>query len=130
MQDALLEYADHQLSIDNSTILLDQYCKIGEDVLDEKIKEVTGVINLHAFLAVDSSEFLNISKSTLIRLLKSDQLFIQEKDLYFAVLRWMNGELQRQDLEANLRNKSKLFSTFKSLIRFPIMTKHQVGSSL
>ena len=95
-------------------------------VCDPKISEVTGIINLHAHLAVQSKEFLKIGKSTLIRLLKSDQLFIQEKDLYYAVMRWVNSELHRQGLEPNLDNKSKLFNEFKSLIRFPIMSKHQV----
>ena len=126
---ALLKYADSKVSINNSTILLDQYCKIA-GVCEEKISEVTGIINLHTHLAVQSKEFLKIDKCTLIRLLKSDQLFIQEKDLYYAVIRWINAELHRQGREPSLENKSELFSEFKNLIRFPIMSKHQVDSSV
>ena len=124
-----MKYADSKLSIDNSTIILDQYWKIAS-VSEQKIGELIGIINLHAHLAFQSKQFLQIGKSSLIRLLKSDQLFIQEKDLYYAVMRWIHSELDRQGLEANLANKSKLFDEFKHLIRFPIMTKHQVNRAI
>ena len=123
---ALLEYADSKVSIDNSTILLDQYSKIAT-VPNEKIDELIGIFGLHAHLAIHSKMFLQIGKSTLVQLLKSEKLFIQEKDLYYAVMRWINAELNRQGLEVNVENKSKLFDEFKHLIRFPIMTKHQVS---
>ena len=123
---ALLEYADSKVSIDNSTILLDQYSKIAT-VPEEKIDELIGIIALHTLLAVQSKQFLQIDQSTLVQLLKCDKLFIQEKDLYYAVMSWINAKLDRQDLEANVENKSKLFNEFKYLIRFPIMTKHQVS---
>ena len=91
----LLNLADEELKIFTSTVIYDQYLKLG-DLVSNRLEEVVGIINLHAFLAFLDKNFTKISLETLIKLLESDQLFIREKDVYYACMAWMQAELERQ----------------------------------
>lgn len=123
--DRLLEYADKELqSIYTSTLVYDQYLRLG-DLASSRLDEALAIINVHAYLAFLHPSFTEISKSTLIKLLQSDQLFIREKDIYYASIRWIRAELARNRLEENFENKLTLFNSIMHLIRFPIMTEHQ-----
>lgn len=124
MCDKLLRFTDKHMLPDNAITIFDQYMKLG-DLIDAKVDDVAGVINLHTYIAVQSPGFANIGKETLVLLLESNELFVKEKDLYYATLRWVRAELLRQKKEVTLENKRRLFNEFKHLIRFPIMSKTQ-----
>lgn len=126
--DKLLKFTDKHMLPDNAITIFDQYLKLG-DLIETKVDDVAGVINLHTYIAIQSSGFANIGKETLVLLLESNQLFVKEKDLYYATLKWVRAELMRQKLEVTLENKRRLFSEFKHLIRFPIMSKTQFFSA-
>ena len=112
------------MSIDNAIIIYDQYLKLG-DLVETKLDDVIGVIQLYTYVGIQSSGFANISKPTLVWILENRRLFVKEKDLYYATLGWVRAELKRKNLELNLKNKARLFSDFKHLIRFPIMSRKQ-----
>jgi len=120
----LLNCADDQLRILNSIILYDQYLKLGE-VVTSKLSEVVDIVCIHAHLAFLDDAFTKISESTLINLLNMDRLLISEKDVWYAVLRWIKAKLVRDKLEDNLVNRLAIFNPIKNLIRFPTMSYEQ-----
>lgn len=127
LTEELLKFCEDSLTIDNSTIIYDQYLQI-DDLAEINLERVMDVIDPHAFLAFQSIQFLKIRKETLIDLLDSDKLFITEKDLYLRCLCWLDVELERQGHPTTLKNKLNLFNELKHLIRFPTMTKRQVSA--
>ena len=122
----LLKFCTDSLTIENSTIIYDQYLQI-EDRDERDLQNILDVICPHAFLAFQSIQFLQIRKDTLTDLLDNDMLFISEKELYLRCLCWVNAELERRGLETNKKNKLNLFNELKHLIRFPIMLQKQVS---
>lgn len=126
----LLQFCKDSLTIENSTLIYDQYLQIN-DLTRSDLEPVMDVIAPHAFLAFQSPQFLLISKETLIELLNSDKLLISEKDLYLRCLCWLDVELENEGFEKTPANRQNLFNELKHLIRFPTMSKKQVslGSS-
>ena len=110
------------MSVENSTLIYDQYLELNllDNLNAEKLNEL---INLHANLAFISDSFLKIRKDTLIHLLQSNSLLIDEIVLFSASVRWIKAELQRKNQETNVKNQLTLFNSIKHLIRFGLMSK-------
>ena len=89
------------------------------------LEKLFNLTNLHTYLVVNSASFLKIEKETLIELLESESLLIDEIDLFSACFRWMNANLISENKEPNLANQIELFNSFKHLIRFPIMSRDE-----
>lgn len=105
-------------------MIYDQYLKIGNSV-SQYVDKVLELVSLHADIAFRSKWFTKISKETLIKLLENDSLFIKEKDLYYACLKWINAQLIDEKKKLIPKNQQLLFNEIKNLIRFPIMSKIQ-----
>lgn len=117
-----MKFSKKIISIENSTLIYDQYLQLGVlerfslDALDE-------IINLHAFVAFNSSVFLKIQNQTLIKLLEMNTLLIDELDLFSACVRWLRADAERQKEEESAVDRVKLFNSFKHLIRFPLIAE-------
>lgn len=122
--DKLVKFSKQVVSIENSTLIYDQYVQLG--VLERfnlEDLEVDEIINLHAYLAFNSSDFLKIRKQTLIKLLEKNTLLIDELDLFSACVRWLRADAERQKEDESPVNQVKLFNSFKQLIRFPLIAE-------
>lgn len=114
----------NNLSIAKCVMLYDQFLKL-ENLESQHLDKVIEFVSLHADLVFRTKIFLSIEKQTLIKLIENDSLFIKEKDLYYAVLDWIDADLQRNNKQLSLDNKMNLFNHFKHLIRFTLMSKEQ-----
>ena len=126
----LLRFAKEVTSPQNSTLVYDQYLQFGifERFNDNPLfglESLDEMINVHATLAFNSSEFLKIQKETLIKLLERDSLLIDECELFSACVRWLAAEVKRQKERTTPINKAALFASFKHLIRFPLMSESE-----
>lgn len=114
-------------------IIFDQYTKYvkaGNQFPITRLNEIKSLIDLHASVVFLHENFLKIDLDSLIRLLERDELFIREKDVYYACMNWMNEYLKRKGEKINLSNKFDLFNQIKHLIRFPLMSEEQFFNSV
>lgn len=79
---------------------------------------------------VSSSYFCNISKDTLIEILKMEILSISEFDLFQSVSKWISKQCENLKLPFNDENKISLFADSIYLIRFPLMTFAEFNSCM
>lgn len=124
LADKLIKSCNENITAFNCALLYDQYLKMGLAV-SQYLDRVLEAVCLHADVAFQSRLFKYVSKETLLKLLKSDHLFIAEKDLYYGCLRWINSQLASDQKTVNPKNQLPLFNEFKHLIRFPVMSKEQ-----
>lgn len=121
--------ADSALTLDNSMTIFDQNAKTlhrfkhpGESLC----AEVVPLVQAHTFYVVNTPAFLQIGQRGLVALLKNDCLFILEKDLYYAVMKWIDSDLKRKKLDQTLENRRNRFAPFKPFVRFSTMTASEV----
>lgn len=92
----LSSFANNALTLDNAITIYDQRAKIVEenkqDPSESLCLNVVPLVQVHAFYVVNTSAFLQISLRGLFALLVDSNLFIKEKDLYFAVMRWIEAD--------------------------------------
>ena len=122
--DKLINFSREITSFRNCLLIYDNYLRSG--ILDRfDGEELSEMINLHAYLAFNSDDFLKIQKETLIRLLERNELLIDEPDLFSACFRWLKAEAERRKSQANPVSRVALFASFKHLIRFPLMSENE-----
>lgn len=124
--------ADNALTLDNAITIYDQNAKTvhrfkypGESVCSEAVS----LVQAHTFYVVNTPAFLAISQRGLVTMLKDNNLFIKEKDLYYAVMRWIEAESRGKKAEKTgltLEMRQARFAHFKPLIRFSTMTVNEV----
>ena len=76
----------------------------------------------------ESEHFTQIDQETLISLLSLEELLIPEIDLLAAVSKWVNCEVQRQDLPVNSENRRRVFESIKGYILFTALTPEKIAS--
>jgi len=64
----------------------------------------------------------------LTEILKSDELTIDENELFQATLRWALSECKRRGLETTADNRNLCLKTVLQHIRFPIMSLDQIAT--
>jgi len=122
----LIALAYEKINIYNCALIYDQFLKLPADLIKEEyLNKLIKIICLNGDLVFKSRLFFKIGKETLMKLLENDSLFIQEKDVYYGVIDWIEAELIRQTRMTSVKNQLTLFKDLKPLIRFPLLTKGQ-----
>lgn len=123
----LLAYLNSILTIERSILIYDEYVKL--DFLKENVasdlKTMFTMINFYSYPILSSQNFLQISLESILELLESEFLTINEIDLFSCIVKWIRENLRQQQKEVNLPNQIEIFSIFKHLIRFPIMSERE-----
>ena len=116
----------NQLDAESSCLIYDQLVKIG-DREEIPLTEVRTVIIENTPEAFGSENFTRIDQETLISLLSLKELTIKEVDLLAAVLKWVDCEVQRQDLPLNRENQRRVFQPIKGYVLFTALTPEEVA---
>ena len=124
---ALTDYVKAKLSAESSCLIYDQLIKIGERE-GISLASVRTTIIENSLKAFESEHFTQIDQETLISLLSLDELNIAEIDLLAAVSKWIDCEVQRQELQTNRENRRKVFEPIKGYIVFTALTPDQIAS--
>lgn len=74
-----------------------------------------------ASAAVKSDTFKLLSKATLIDLLSSDELEINELDLFQAVLQWIDNAVSIEPEQSRFAKRQQYYNDLLPKIRFPLM---------
>ncbi|RIB05344.1 hypothetical protein C2G38_2253863 [Gigaspora rosea] len=98
----------YRISFENDNFDLQKFCN--------------NIITKHPSIIFDSEDFVNISESTLVSLLKLDNLNMDEGKIWNQVIRW--GIAQNPDLDSNITQWSNTnFLTLKTTLKNYIMSK-------
>ena len=125
-KEAFFEYIKGKLTAENSCLIYDQLMKIGD--LDEiSLAHVRTVIIESSKQAFESECFTQIDQDTVINLLSLDEQSIDEFDLFAAVSKWVDCEVQRQGLPVNDENRRSVFEPIKGYIVFTALTLDQIA---
>ena len=124
---ALTDYVKAKLSAESSCLIYDQLIKIGERE-EISLASVRTVIIKNSLKTFESEHFTQIDQETLISLLSLDKLSISEIDLLAAVSKWVDCEVQRQDLPANEENRRKVFEPIKGYVLFTALTLEEIAN--
>eukprot|EP00823_Brevimastigomonas_motovehiculus_P005835 TRINITY_DN445_c0_g1_i1.p1 TRINITY_DN445_c0_g1~~TRINITY_DN445_c0_g1_i1.p1 ORF type:complete len:562 (-),score=164.15 TRINITY_DN445_c0_g1_i1:132-1817(-) len=120
-----VSFMEEEVTAENCCALLEQ----GRTLLNEAsfgmkfIEENTSDV-------IESDSFLTLSKESLISILKSNGLSVDEVSLFEAVDKWAEAECKRQSLKANGANKRTVLGDVMNYIRFPQMSMSEVCSKV
>ena len=124
--EAFSGYIESQLSAKNSCLIYQQLAKIGDP---EALAKVRAIIMENSKEAFESEHFTQIDQETLISLLSFDDLRIAEFDLFVTVSKWVDCELQRQDVPVDCENRRRVFEPIKGYIVFAAFSPEQIANS-
>ena len=125
-KEAFFEYIKRKLNAENSCLIYEQLMKIG-DPEEISLAHVRMMIIESRKQAFESECFTRIDQETLISLLSLDKLSIDEFDLFTAVSKWVDCEVQRQGLPVNDENRRRAFEPIKGYIVFSALTLNQIA---
>ena len=125
--EAFSDYVKVNLNAENSCLIYDQLIKIGERE-EISLASVRTVIIENSPEAFGSEHFTQIDRETLISLLSLDELSIAEIDLLTAVSKWVDCEVQRQDLLLNAENRRRVFEPIKGYVLFTDLTLEKIAN--
>lgn len=126
----LSSIADNALTLDNAMTIYTEDAKTThrfKHPAESLCPEVVQLVQAHTFYVVNTPAFLQIGQRGLLALLKDHNLFIKEKDLYYAVMRWIEADLRRKKTEPTLEKRRTRFAPFKPFVRFCTMTANEVA---
>ena len=121
------EYIKGKLNAKSSCLIYDQLMKIGERP-EIPLAEVRTLIIENSQETLDSEHFTQIDQETLISLLSLDELSVTEIDLLAAVSKWVDCEVQRQDLSMDSANRRRVFEPIKGYILFSDLKPDKIAS--
>lgn len=114
-----LAYIERHLTSENVCCLMEQVHEYHNDKLSEECirlqLESSGEI-------LKSEGFTQLCKDCVKMLVSSDDLPVDEEDVYAAVMRWAQSECQRQELQVTDTNCRVVLNEILFEIRFPVMT--------
>ena len=120
------EYLREHLEASNVFSILPQAQKFEDKDLDE---QCWNVIELHTEEAVTSDDFVTLERSVVESVVKRERLNVKEVDLFKAVDRWANKEVERQGLTPGGKVKRKVVGEeIVKAIRFPVMSYNEFAS--
>lgn len=120
MKNSMYTFIEDGMNVSTCCIIYDQLRKFrryNPDVF-RLIDNVREVIRYNSELAFKKEYFVNISRETLVDLLRMDALAIEEIDVLKACAEWVAEEVKRLNLEPNAANKREIFKHIKNFIRF------------
>ena len=120
------EYLREHLEASNAFSILPQAQKFEDKDLEERCWKV---IELHTEEAVTSDDFVTLERSIVESVVKRERLNVKEVDLFKAVDRWANKEVERQGLTPGGKVKRKVLGEeIVNAIRFPVMSHKEFAS--
>ncbi|XP_073253104.1 BTB/POZ domain-containing protein 6-like [Porites lutea] len=126
LADKCTEYLREHLEASNAFSILPQSQKFEDKDLEERCWKV---IELHTEEAVTSDEFVTLERSIVESLVKRERLTVKEVDLFKAVDRWANKEVERQGLTRDGEVKRRVLGEeIVKAIRFPVMSHKEFAS--
>lgn len=100
----------------------------------QKVEEVKNVaysfIEDEAKGVFKSEGFMKLNKECIKQILCSDQLNIDEIELFSACMLWCKAECKRRELEETIDNKKYILSDILPLIRFPVMKLEDIAKTI
>ena len=120
------EYLREHLEASNAFSILPHAQKFEDKDLE---KRCWNVIELHTEEAVTSDDFVTLERSIVESVVKRERLNVKEVDLFKAVDRWANKEVERQGLTPGGKVKRKVLGEeIVNAIRFPVMSHKEFAS--
>ena len=124
--DKCTEYLRRHLEASNAFSILPQAQKFEDKDLEERCWKV---IEWHTEEAVTSDDFVTLKRSIVESVVKRERLNVKEVDLFKAVDRWANKEVERQGLTPGGKVKRKVLGEeIVKAIRFPVMSHKEFAS--
>ena len=126
LADKCTEYLREHLEVSNAFSILPQAQKFEDKDLEERCWKI---IELHTEEAVTSDDFVTLERSIVESIVKRERLNVKEVDLFKAVDRWANKEVERQGLTPGGKVKRKVLGEeIVNAIRFPVMSHKEFAS--
>ena len=126
LADKCTEYLREHLEASNVFSILPQAQKFEDKDLEERC---WNVIESHTEEAVTSDDFVTLERSIVESVVKSEGLNVKEVDLFKAVDRWANKEVERQGLTPDGEVKRRVLGEeIVKAIRFPVMSHKEFAS--
>ena len=125
----LFEFIRGKLNAVNSCLIYEQLIRIGDSELTVQtlLARVRSVIMMSKE-AIESEHFRRIDQETLISLLSLEKLSIDEIDLFRAVSKWIDCEVQRRGLSVNRENRRLVFEPIKGYVLFTYLSPQQIAN--
>lgn len=122
LQNACVNHIHQKINENNACTLLET----AEMLQVKDLKHFAmAFIEMHTTDVLHTTGFLNLSKSLLKEVLKSDQLIVKENELFLKVLDWGKHQLKKEKKD-NLKDEKEalkeLLDDIFPLIRFPLMS--------
>lgn len=119
------DFLKNGINVDNVCTLYSKAQKV------EEVKVVAlSYIEDEAKGVFKTTGFLNLNKECIKQILSSDQLNIDEIEVFSACMEWCKAECKRQKLEETTKNKKNLLQDILPLIRFPVMKIEDIASTI
>ena len=126
LADKCTKYLREHLEASNVFSILPQAQKFEDKDLEERC---WNVIEWHTEEAVTSDDFVTLERSIVESVVKRERLNVKEVDLFKAVDRWANKEIERQGLTPGGKVKRKVLGEeIVKAIRFPVMSHKEFAS--
>lgn len=113
-----IQYLELDQSSENICAILEQAHMYDEKDLERKCMEY---ICGHAKDVIQSDDFLELSPTSLMCILKSDKIQVDEKTVLTFVEKWASRECERKGWESFAANKRKALGPLLYQIRFPLL---------
>ncbi|XP_041361734.1 BTB/POZ domain-containing protein 2-like [Gigantopelta aegis] len=120
LQDQCLRFLDTSMTTDNVCVILEQAKLFDEKPLYEKAMEF---INENGTSVLKSPGFLDLSRESVLDVVKSDDLDIEEEDVFVAVNTWAERQCQKQGTAATPGAKREALGPVIKHVRFPCLSQ-------
>lgn len=119
-----MEYVNKILSEKNCFIIYENLNQLPSE--QKTMNRVINLIRMNTKQAVEDDHFLNIDEDTLIDLLQSESLNIDEIEILSAITKWVDAEIERKQLLPSTINKQFIFKNIKNLVRFSKLNMNEI----
>jgi len=92
------------------------------------MEQIFEYIEDHAQQCIEVEEFFQLPKARLIMIVASQNLRVNELDLFRAVNRWVQAECERLEMKWTEENLREIGRDVLCHIRFPLMTLQEIAS--
>ncbi|XP_041360436.1 BTB/POZ domain-containing protein 2-like [Gigantopelta aegis] len=115
LRDQCLIFLNAAMTVENMFVLLEQAKMFDEKWLIEKVMEF---IDENGASLVKSPGFLDLSRESVVDIIKSDDLEIEEVDVFHVVNNWAEHQCQKQAIAVTPEAKREVLGPVMELIRF------------
>lgn len=125
-----LQYLEQIVELENILTIFEELHKIENlDNIMPALGWIDTMIKKEIAFLVETENFMEINLKTLLILLSLNELDITENDLFNAVARWIDREVQRKNLPLTKENRRLVFELIKGYILFDGLTAYQIANN-